>query len=67
MTPSGTKFRADAALPQLALSVAERFGVTDLSTLLRGAILAVDELLTTPAAREAIVHDLRVLALGSGA
>ena len=55
------------ALPESALRVAEHVGVTDLSALLRGAILAVDALLTSPAAREAMVHDLRLLALGSGA
>ena len=61
------KFRAEAALPESALSVASDLGVTDLSALLRGAILAVDALLTAPASREAMVHDLRLLALGSGA
>ena len=61
------KFRAEAALPESALRVAAHVGVTDLSALLRGAILAVDVLLTAPAAREAMLHDLRLLALGSGA
>lgn len=61
------KFRAEAALPESALRVVEPLGVTDLSALLRGAILAVDALLTAPVAREAMVHDLRLLALGSGA
>ena len=61
------KFRAEAALPESALRVVEPLGVTDLSALLRGAILAVDALLTAPAAREAMVYDLRLLALGSGA
>ena len=41
--------------------------MTDLSALLRGAILAIDALLTAPAAREAMVYDIRLLALGSGA
>ena len=61
------KFRAEAALPESALRVSNEFGVTDLSALLRGAILAVDALLSAPAVRDTMLHDLRLLALGSGA
>jgi hypothetical protein len=39
----------------------------DLSAILRGAILTVDVLLAAPKLREAMKHDLRLLAVGSGA
>jgi hypothetical protein len=67
-TPGGRlKFRADAALPMAAMALAEAAGVTDLSAVLRGGILAVDGLRSEPAERAAIEHDLRVLGVGSGA
>lgn len=61
------KFRAELDLPQQAMVLASVAGVHDLSSVLRGAILAVDGLLARPKQREAIKRDLRLLAVGSGA
>ena len=61
------KFRAEVELPQQAMAVAQIAGIHDLSSILRGAILTVDGLLARPKQREAIKHDLRILAVGSGA
>ncbi len=61
------KFRAEAALAQQAMAVAHESGINDLSAVLRAAILTVDALLAAPSQREAIKHDLRLLAVGSGA
>ncbi len=61
------KFRAEAALPEQAMALAHDAGINDLSTILRGAILTVDALLAAPKQREAMKHDLRLLAVGSGA
>lgn len=61
------KFRTEAALPQQAMAVAHASGISDLSTILRGAILTVDVLLAAPKQRAAMRHDLRLLAVGSGA
>ena len=61
------KFRAQASLAADAMAVAHTEGIDDLSTLLRGALLAVDGLLATPATAQAMQHDLRLLAVGSGA
>lgn len=66
-TPGGrVKFRSEAALPREAKAVAHDAGIDDLSTILRGAILTVDDMLAAPKEREAIEHDLRLLAVGSG-
>ena len=61
------KFRAEAILPQQAKAIAHDAGVNDLSTILRGKILTVDVLLAAPKQRAAMKHDLRLLAVGSGA
>ncbi len=61
------KFRAEAVLPERAMAIAHASGVNDLSKILRGAFLTVDELLSAPKDREAITYDLRLLAVGSGA
>jgi len=67
-TPGGRlKFRAEATLPVAARAVAHDAGIDDLSTILRGAILAVDALLSEPRERATMEHDLRLLAVGSGA
>lgn len=61
------KFRAEAVLPEQALAIAHASSVRGLSKILRGAFLAVDELLAAPKDRESIKYDLRLLAVGSGA
>jgi hypothetical protein len=61
------KFRAEAILPAQAMAIAQASGVKDLSKILRGAFLAVDELLAEPRECEAMRYDLRLLAVGSGA
>lgn len=61
------KFRADVELPQQAMAAAEAAGIYELSAILRGAILTVDELLSRPTQRAALKRDLRLLAVGSGA
>ena len=66
-TGARVKFRAEAVLAEHAMVIADDAGIGDLSTILRGGILAVDVLLTTPKQREAITRDLRLLAVGSGA
>lgn len=60
------KFRAEDALPQAAMAAAQEVGIEDLSSILRGAILTVSELLGTPKERGAMLQDLRLLAVGSG-
>jgi hypothetical protein len=67
-TPGGrVKFRADAGLPKAAKAVATAAGILDLSSILRGGILAVDGMRSAARERVAMEHDLRVLAAGSGA
>lgn len=67
-TPGGRlKFRADAGLPNAAKAVAAAAGIGDLSSILRGGILAVDGMRSEARERVAMEHDLRVLAAGSGA
>jgi hypothetical protein len=67
-TPGGrVKFRADAGLPKAAKAVAAAAGVSDLSSILRGGILAVDGMRSAARERVAMQHDLRVLAAGNGA
>ena len=66
-TGARIKFRADAALPQQAKAIAHDANIHDLSTILRGAILTVHVLLAAPKERDAMAHDLRLLAVGSGA
>ena len=61
------KFRAEASLSVAAMIVARDAGIEDLSTLLRGALLAVDGLLATAATRRSMRHDLHLLAVGSAA
>ncbi|MES3034940.1 MAG: hypothetical protein V4813_13155 [Gemmatimonadota bacterium] len=66
-TPGGRlTFRADALLVTQARAVARDAGIRDLSTLLRGAILALEALLASPEERAALEHDLRLLAIASG-
>lgn len=67
-TPGGrVKFRAEAALAKAARAVGAAAGIGDLSSILRGAFLAVDGMRSEPGGRAAIEHELRVLAAGSGA
>jgi hypothetical protein len=66
-TPGGrVKFRSAASLPREAKAIALEAGIDDLSTILRGAILTVDVMLSAPKERAAMEHDLRLLAVGSG-
>jgi hypothetical protein len=66
-TPGGrVKFRSEASLPRAAKAIALEAGIDDLSTILRGAILTVDVMLSAPKERAAMEHDLRLLAVGSG-
>jgi hypothetical protein len=61
-TPGGrVKFRADAGLPKAAKAVAAAAGVSDLSSILRGGILAVDGMRSAARERVAMEHDLRKL------
>lgn len=60
------KFRADELLPHGTRAVAHVARIEDLSSILHGAILAVDPLLVAAKERDAMQYDFRVQAVSNG-